>query len=62
MAEEAVITVEVMAVEVVITVEVMAEGDQVAGEADVTDHVTVEQEADEADAIEEVPDADMVAK
>ena len=45
-----------------IAVDVMAEGaDPAVGEAVITDHVTVEEEADEAVAIEEVPDADMVA-
>lgn len=59
---EADTAVEVMVEEEDIAVEVMAEGaDPAVGEAVITDHVTVEEEADEAVAIEEVPDADMVA-
>lgn len=51
-----------MAEEVDITVDVMAEGaDPAVGEAVITYHVTVEEEADDAVTIEEVPDADMVA-
>lgn len=68
MAEEVDITVEVMAEgdqvegEADTAVEVMVEEEDIAVDVMAEgDHDTVEEEADEAVAIEEVPDADMVA-